>query len=293
MTSMKTTSSVILSMILSSMFPFALLFGAVFDIITVTLPALLYAQPCEASTSVIQSSGNHIIGRPSVVRTTECSSMIAHLTIVNEVNNTGCSADCLSTTNSTITVIGNNAKPLIVKDSGAGTTVALGAGNYTVVAPSVSGFYGQILSPDCSGTINAGETKKCIIINSYSNNVQTWVDKLNKIKIQFSYSPPYPFVGNVTQLSFQASNSDTNNLLQISHIHMALITNVTASFNNTNTINNKNDFVTFDNISSNHGIFSLKYQFLAEGAHQIIVKLNTIDHEPVLASFDVPVLFPE
>ena len=74
---------------------------------------------------------------------------------------------------------------------------------------------------------------------------------------------------------------------------MALITNVTASFNNTNTINNKNDFVTFDNISSNHGIFSLKYQFLAEGAHQIIVKLNTIDHEPVLASFDVPVLFPE
>jgi len=73
----------------------------------------------------------------------------------------------------------------------------------------------------------------------------------------------------------------------------ALITNVTASFNNPNIINNKNDFVTFDNVSSDHGIFSLKYQFLAEGAHQIIVKINTKDNEPVLASFDVPVLLPE
>jgi hypothetical protein len=64
--------------------------------------------------------------------------------------------------------------------------VALWSGNYTVVAPRVSGFYGQVLSPDCSGTMNAGETKKCIIINSYSNNVQTWVNKLNNIKIQFT-----------------------------------------------------------------------------------------------------------
>ena len=102
------------------------------------------------------------------------------------------------------------------------------------------------------------------------------------MKIQFSYSPPYPFVGNVTQLSFQATNSDTNKPLQISHIHMALITNVTASFNDSNTINNKNDFVTFDNVSSDHGLFSLKYQFLAEGAHQIIVKIQTKDNEAVI-----------
>jgi hypothetical protein len=74
---------------------------------------------------------------------------------------------------------------------------------------------------------------------------------------------------------------------------MALITNVTASFNDSKTINNKNDFVTFDNLSSNHGIFSLKYQFHAEGTHQIIVKINTLDNESLLASFDVPVLFPE
>jgi hypothetical protein len=278
---------------LLTMFLFAIVFGPLFDIITITSPALLYAQPCKASTSVAQNNGIPIIGRPSEVQPTECSGAIAHLTIVNEVNNTDCSADCTSPTNSTITVTGNNPKPPIVKGSAAGTTVALGPGYYTVAPPKVSGFYGQFLSPNCSGTINTGETKKCIIINSYSNNVQTWVDKLNKMKIQFSYSPPYPFVGNLTQLSFQATNSDTNKPLQISHLHMALITNVTASFNNSNTINNKNDFVTFDNVTSDHGIFSLKYQFLAEGAHQIIVKIQTKDNEAVIVSFDVPVLFPE
>jgi hypothetical protein len=290
---MKAASSVILCVILLSIFLFAIVFGPLFDIITTTSPALLYAQPCKASTSVTQNSGIPIIGRPSGIQPTECSDAIAHLTIVNEVNNTGCSADCLSTTNSTITVTGNNAKPPIVKGSAAGTTVALGPGSYTVAPPKVSGFYGQVLSPDCSGTINTGETKKCIIINSYSNNVQTWVDRLNNIKIQFSYSPPYPFVGNVSQLSFLATNSNTNKPLQISHIRMVLITNVTASFNNSKTINNNNDFVTFDNLSSVHGIFFLKYQFMAEGTHQIIVKINTKDNESLLASFDVPVLFPE
>ncbi|MFZ0515360.1 MAG: hypothetical protein WAM14_27430 [Candidatus Nitrosopolaris sp.] len=292
---MKTAFLVSLCMIMSSMSLFALVFSwlVLLEIMTATLPALLYAQPCKATTSVAQNSGIPIIGRSSGVQATECSGVIAHLTIVNEVNNTGCSADCMSTTNSTVTVLGNNAKPVIVKDAAAGTTVAVGPGNYTVAAPRVSGFYGQVFSPNCSGIINVGETKKCVIINSYSNNVQTWVDKLNNIKIQFSYSPPYPFVGNVTQLSFQATNSDTNKPLQISHIHMALITNVTAGLNNSTTINTKNDFVTFDNVSSNHGVFSLKYQFLAEGTHPIIVKINTKDNEPVLASFDVPVLFPE
>jgi hypothetical protein len=290
---MNTAFYVNLCMIISSMFLFVFVYGVLLGIITAPSPTVLYAQPCEASPSVLHNSGIPIIGIPSGVQVTECSGAIAHLTIVNEVNNTGCSANCLSTTNSTVTVISDNAKPVIVKGSAAGTTAALWSGKYTVVAPRVSGFYGQVLSPDCSGTMNAGETKKCIIINSYSYNVQTWVDKLNNIKIQFSYSPPYPFVGNVTQLSFQATTSNTKEPLQISHVHLALVTNVTASFNNSNTINNKNDFVTFDNLSSDHGIFSLKHQFLAEGAHQIIVKINTKDNEPVLASFDVPVLLPE
>jgi protein involved in ribonucleotide reduction len=278
---MKGVSYVSLCMILSSIFPIALSSWLILEIIAATpAPALLYAQSCKATT-VAHYSGTPIIGRT-----------VSHLTVVNEVNNTGCSTDCMSA-NSTVTVLDNSEKPIIVKASSAGMTVTLGSGDYRVIPTRVSGFYEQTLSSNCSGIINSGETKKCIIINSYSNNVQTWVDRLNNIKIQFSYSPPYPFVGNISQLSFQATNSSTNKPLQISHIHVALITNVTASFNNSKTINNKNDFVTFDNLSSNHGIFSLKYQFLAEGTHQIIVKINTVDNESLLASFDVPVLFPE
>ena len=264
-------------MILSSIFPLALSSWLILEIITVTpAPAQLYAQSCKATT-VPHYSGTPIIGRTFGVQA-KCSSAISYLTVVNEVNNTGCSTDCMSATNSTVTILDNSEKPIIVKGSSAGMTVTLGSGDYKVIPTIVSGFYEQILSSNCSGIINSGETKKCIIINSYSNNVQTWVDRLNNIKIQFSYSPPYPFVGNISQLSFQATNSSTNKPLQISHIHMALITNVTASFNDSKTINNKNDFVTFDNLSSNHGFFSLKYQF----------------QYSLLASFDdVPVLFPE
>jgi len=277
---------------MSSISSIALSSWLILEIIAVTpVPALLYAQSCRA-TPVPHYSGTPIIEKTFGVQA-KCSSTISHLIVVDEVNNTGCSTDCISATNSTVTILDNSEKPIIVKGSSAGITVTLGSGNYKVIPTRVSGFYEQILSSNCSGIINSGETKKCIIINSYSNNVQTWVDRLNNIKIQFSYSPPYPFVGNISQLSFQATNSSTNKPLQISHIHMALITNVTASFNNSKTINNKNDFVTFDNLSSNHGIFSLKYQFQAEGTHQIIVKINTVDNESLLASFDVPVLFPE
>src|SRR5215469_5964989 len=280
-----------LCMILSSIFPIALTSWLMLEIMTVTqASALLYAHSCK--TTVPHYSGTPIIGRTSGVQA-KCSGAISHLTIVNEVNNTGCSTDCISATISTVTILDNNKKPIIVKGSSADITVTLGSGDYRVIPTRVSGFYEQIPSSDCLGIINPGESKKCIIINSYSNNVQTWVDRLNNIKIQFSYSPPYPFVGNMSHLSFEATNSSTNKPLQISHIHMALITNVTASFNNNKTVNNKNDFVTFDNLSSNHGIFSLNYQFVTEGTHQIIVKINTVDNESLLAAFDVPVLFPE
>jgi hypothetical protein len=71
---------------------------------------------------------------------------------------------------------------------------------------------------------------------------------------------------------------------------MTVVKNVTAPLNNDNTINNKNDFITFDNIIARHGVFSVKYQFLEKGVHQIIVKLNTKDGQVALASFDIPVV---
>lgn len=218
----------------------------------------------------------------------------ARLIIFNHFNNTGCSVECISATNSSITITGNDSKPLSVKTSSNGTIIAIPPGQYNVGGPKVSGFYGQVLSPDCSGSIKAGEIKKCIISNSYADNIQTWLDKLSGIKIQFTYSPPYPFVGNDTHLSFQVLSLGSNKPLEISHLHITVIKNVTASFNSTNTINNKNNFVTFDNVTpTSQGTFSLHYRFLEEGAHQVIVNIGTKDNGLALASFNVPILFPE
>ena len=217
----------------------------------------------------------------------------ARLIIFNHVNNTGCSAECISAANSSITISGNNSKPLSVKTSSNGTMIVIHPGQYNVGGPKVSEFYGQILSPDCSGSIKAGETKKCMISNSYANNIQTWLDRQSDIKIQFTYSPPYPFVGNDTHLSFEVLSLGSNKPLDLSHVYITVIKNVTASFNNTNTIDNKNNFVTFRNITATQGAFSLHYRFAEEGAHQVIVNIGTKENEIALASFNVPILFPE
>jgi hypothetical protein len=265
----------------------------------VLIPTKTDAQPCvNTETSNALAPAQHMMVSThhlnSSTEQTQHRQPIAHLKIINNVNNTGCSTECLSAYNSTISVSGNNPNPRMFNGSAARTTVSLGPGDYNVTESKVSAFYGEIDSSDCSGTIKTGETKTCIITNSYANNIQTWMDKTNNVKIQFSYLPPYPFVGNKTELGFKVkSNSKTDKPLEVTHIHIALIKNVTANFNNSNTISNKNDFITINNITATHGNFSLDYQFLQEGAHQIIVKVNTKDGKVALASFDIPVLLPE
>jgi hypothetical protein len=83
------------------------------------------------------------------------------------------------------------------------------------------------------------------------------------------------------------NKQNASNPLQVTHVHVALIKNVT------DTTNNKKNLVIFDNITATQGAFSLKCQFLEDGTHQIIVKVNTEDEKAELASFVVPVFFPE
>jgi hypothetical protein len=217
----------------------------------------------------------------------------AHLIVTNHVNNTGCYEECLSAYNYTISVLGINPNPRTFKSSEAGTNVTLGEGNYNITAPEVSTFYWEDISPDCSGIINAGETKRCIITNSYANDIKTWTDEATNIKIQFSYLPLYPFVGNNTALNFKVTDLKTGVPLELAHVHVVIIKNVTANFTSSGTVSNKGDFVTYDNITSSHGIFFIRYQFEKEGMHQIIVRINTKNGGVALASFGVPVLFPE
>jgi hypothetical protein len=140
-------------------------------------------------------------------------------------------------------VLGINPNPRTFKGSEAGTNVTLGEGNYNVTAPEVSTFYWKDISPYCSGVINAGETKRCIITNSYANDIKTWTDEATNIKIQFSYLPLYPFVGNNTALNFKVTDSKTGVPLELAHVHVVIIKNVTANFTSSRTVSNKGDFV--------------------------------------------------
>jgi hypothetical protein len=253
----------------------------------------------KSNSSATMQSQNVMIPHPflrshieNIHNINQYSNLTAHLIAIDHVNNTGCYIECLSGYNYTISVLGNNPNPRTFKGSDAGTNVTLGQGNYNVTAPEVSTFYWEDLSPDCSGVMNAGETKRCIITNSYANDIQTWTDEGADIKIQFSYLPLYPFVGNNTALNFKVTDLKTGLPLELGHVHIVIIKNVTANFTSSGTVSNKGDFITYDNITSSHGIFFIRYQFEQEGMHQIIVRINT-KNGIALASFGVPVLIPE
>ena len=277
------------------MFPFTLLLGTLVGIIRSMMPELAYSQAClnHGSTPLITRHENtgdlfHVHNKGVNVHAKLCA---AQLIIISHVNNTGCfTQECLSASNSTIRILANNPNPPTLTGSATGTKVMLDPGHYSVAQPIGSTFYRHVFSPECSGVISAGETKTCIITNSYTSKVETRVDKWNNIRIQFSHSPPFPFVGNITELNFKVTHSNASKPLEVTRIHMTVIKNVTANLNKDDTINNKNDFITFDNITARNGAFSVKYQFLEEGVHQIIVKINMKDNEVALASFGIPVV---
>jgi hypothetical protein len=69
-------------------------------------------------------------------------------------------------------VTGNNVDPATFPGSSSGTTVTLSAGPYSVdeTAPTDPANFEltKTVGADCSGDINAGETKNCKITNTYS-----------------------------------------------------------------------------------------------------------------------------
>jgi hypothetical protein len=122
------------------------------------------------------------------------------------------------------------------------------------------------------------------------NGTQTWEDSLNNIKIQFSHLPQSPFIGNLTQLNFRITGATSDKPLNIKHISVTLIKNVTATLDNNASLSNKNNYVTFDTLTAKNGIVSLKYRFFDGGIHQIILKVETSEGKIGLAEFNIPVL---
>ena len=67
----------------------------------------------------------------------------------------------------TITVDGNNPTPASFDGSSSGTTVTLEPGRYSVTENPLPD-YTSSSSNDCTGTVSAGQTKQCVITNTYS-----------------------------------------------------------------------------------------------------------------------------
>jgi Polysaccharide deacetylase len=139
-------------------------------------------------------------------------------------------------------------------------------------------------------TSQSQKSEKVFASNGSSNNTQVWIDKQSNIKIQFSHLPTYLFVGNNTQLNFKVTDLKTGRPLELPYVYALIIRNVTANnISKLNGTSNRDDFVTFSNITAHSGIFTLRHQFKLEGIYQIIVKLNVYTGKVVLASFGVPV----
>jgi hypothetical protein len=116
--------------------------------------------------------------------------------------------------------------------------------------------------------------------SSSVNRTQTWTDKLNNLKVQFTYSPDNPAIDTPTELNFNVLNLQTDSHLKDLFARIVVLTNSGGQ---------QRSFK-FTNISAADGNFSVKYLFPDSGSYQVISKIDSKD-STTLASFNVFVPF--
>jgi hypothetical protein len=116
--------------------------------------------------------------------------------------------------------------------------------------------------------------------SSSVNRTQTWTDKLNNLKVQFTYSPENPAIDTPTELKFNVLNLQTGSHLKDLSARIVVLTNSGGQ---------QRSFK-FTNISAADGNFSVKYLFPDSGSYQVISKIDSKDSSN-LASFNVFVPF--
>jgi hypothetical protein len=110
---------------------------------------------------------------------------------------------------------------------------------------------------------------------------QTWIDKLNNLKIQFGYLPAKPIIDAPTQLKFSVQNLQTGEQLK----------NLSARAVVLNNVGGQQRSFKFTNITAApDGTYSVKYLFPDSGLYQVITKIGSNDFTS-LASFNVSVPF--
>src|SRR5918911_5081317 len=123
--------------------------------------------------------------------------------------------------------------------------------------------------------------------SSSSNNTttnstqQTWVDKLNNLKIQFGYLPKEPIIDKPTELTFSVQNLQTGKQIK----------NLSARVVVLNNAGGQQRSFKFTNITAPNGIFSVNYLFPDSGQYNVITKIDSTDFTS-LASFNVGVPLP-
>jgi hypothetical protein len=108
----------------------------------------------------------------------------------------------------------------------------------------------------------------------FSNKAQTWIDRENNLKIQFSYIPEQPTMDDIIQLQFSIQNLQTGNHMKN---FIAKVTLINTSYG---------AIYKLGNMAVADGDFSIKCPSLDSGMHQVIIKVNSKDYSlATLASF--------
>jgi hypothetical protein len=113
-----------------------------------------------------------------------------------------------------------------------------------------------------------------------STTQQTWIDKLNNLKMQFGYLPKEPIIDKPTELRFIVQNLQTGEQIKNLSARVVVLNNAGAQ---------QRSFK-FTNITAPNGIFSVKYLFPDSGLYNVITKIDSNDFTS-LASFNVSVPF--
>ena len=106
-----------------------------------------------------------------------------------------------------------------------------------------------------------------------AKRIQEWIDRNDKVRIQFLYEPEMPIIDQFTELKFSIQNTSTSE-------HIKDLTGRV-------TVTNGQRLFKFQNISIPDGDFSVKYLFPDDGTHQVLLRVDGKNKLTEIASFKV------
>lgn len=123
-----------------------------------------------------------------------------------------------------------------------------------------------------------GQSSSSSSNNATNTTQQTWVDKLNNLKMQFEYLPKEPIIDKPTELKFTVQNLQTGEQIK----------NLSARVVVLNNAGGQQRSFKFTNITASDGIFSVNYLFPDSGQYNVITKIDSKEFTS-LTSFNVAV----